>query len=72
MIDTRYRITDEAGTSGTVVVHPDELVDVLRDWYPDAPADVDDALYDLADALLNGKPDDGPATFLGVRVEIAD
>lgn len=72
MNDTRYLITDEAGTSGTVIVHPDELVDVLRGWYPDAPADVDDALTDLADALHDGVDHDPPATFLGVRVEIAD
>jgi hypothetical protein len=68
-------ITDQAGTSATETV--DNLRDVeyvIRDWCPDAPADIEAAITELQDAL--GRGDDQKVyeltTLLAVTIEHVD
>jgi hypothetical protein len=45
------QVTDTAGTSGTSIVDSYDVADTIRDWYPDAPAEVTQAIDDLQDAI---------------------
>jgi hypothetical protein len=68
---TRYRITDEAGTSGQVVVDADHVTEALRPWYPEAPEEVYEQIQALEDALANGAYTEADQ-YLAVRVEEVD
>lgn len=68
----RYKITDEAGTSGSVVVDDcTEIAGALRPWYPEAPAEVYEQVQSLQDALCRGEWT-GADQYLAVRVERLD
>lgn len=65
-------ITDHAGTSGTETVDDlSEVADVIRGWCPDAPADIENAIVELDDALARGDEDqvDGLTALLAVTIE---
>lgn len=58
-------VTDETAT----VQHQWEIVDAIRPWYPEAPADVTDALDRYERSLSRDEPVDGLEAFLSVRLE---
>lgn len=66
-----FRITDEAGTSGEVVVQAHQVAEALRPWYPDAPAEVYEQVQQLQDALSRDQWT-GADQYLGVRVDPVD
>jgi hypothetical protein len=64
-------VADINGTSGTVTVEqPYEVVRTIRDWFPDAPEEVHDALDQLDQALNSrqGSIDDW-CTYLGIKID---
>lgn len=65
-----YKITDIAGTDGsTTVEHRWQIVDAIRPWYPEAPADVTEALDGLDTALARHEPTDAFEEFLAITIE---
>jgi hypothetical protein len=68
---TRYTITDQAGTSGTVTVEADRIAETLHPWYPEAPAEVYEQIEALQTALCRGEYTDADQ-YLDVRVVPAD
>ena len=68
-------ITDQAGTSGTETVdNVREVAHVIRDWCPDAPEDIENAIVELDDALGRGDDEkvDELTTLLAVTIEHVD
>ena len=45
-------ITDKVGTSGSVTVDEDDAAEAIRPWYPEAPAEVTEAIEHLGIALV--------------------
>lgn len=66
---TKFIITDEAGTSGTVTVADRaEVVGAIRGWFPDAPPEVREALDELDDRLVRREYTGDLEAFLGITV----
>jgi hypothetical protein len=63
------RITDTAGTSGSVVVADHDVAEAITPWYPEAPAEVYDVIAKLQDAINRHGDVGGWATYLGVEIE---
>lgn len=65
-------ITDEAGTSGSVTVESaGEIADAIRGWFPEAPAEVYEAIDKLQGNLVSGSYTGDWETYLAVSVEIS-
>lgn len=66
---TTYRVTDLAGTSGTVIVKDSsEIAAAITPWYLDAPEEVTDAINALEESLY--RPELGNLeALLGIFVE---
>lgn len=63
-----YTITDTiTGQSVTCATY--DVADAIRGWFPEAPADVAEAIENLQDALLRGAYEGDYAEYLAVRVE---
>lgn len=68
---TAFTITDDnTGATATFDTRADYLADVIGPWYPEAPAEVTDAIADLERQLTNGEHPEA-AGFLAVTVERA-
>ena len=66
-------ITDQAGTSGTVIVHVQDVADTIRPWYPEAPAEVVQAIDDLQTAIdRDDHTQHGLAEFLSIGLFAVD
>ena len=63
-------ITDTTGTSGSITVNDaSDIPAALRPWFPSAPAEIINAIDDLADELDSRHPRTGDlATYLGVDI----
>lgn len=61
-------ITDEAGTSGTVTVESYDVADTIRPWYPEAPAEVTEAIDALQVALNRGEYTGDLEAYLGITI----
>lgn len=64
-------VTDIAGTSGTVTVEAYDLAAAITPWYPEAPAEVTDAIAGLQDAINRGEDTGALSEFLAITVEQA-
>ena len=61
-------ITDRVGTSGTVTVDKDDAGEAIRPWYPEAPAEVTEAIENLQIALTRGEYTGDLETYLGIEI----
>ena len=61
-------ITDKVGTSGTASVDKADAADALRPWYPEAPAEVTEAIEKLQAALNRGEYTGDLETYLGIEI----
>lgn len=66
---TMIRITDNAGTSGTVICETQEAADAIRHWYPEAPIEVLLAIDCLQDHLNRHESTYGDETYLGITID---
>lgn len=68
---TTFQITDNnTDQTATFDTRADDLAAVIGPWYPEAPAEVTDAIADLERQLTNGEHP-AAAAFLDVKVERA-
>ena len=63
-------ITDTTGTSGSITVNDaSDIPAAIRPWFDGAPAEILDAIEELADELDSRHPRTGDlATYLGVDI----
>lgn len=61
-------ITDQAGTSGTVTADHLDAADTITPWYPEAPAEVTQAISDLQGALNRHENTEAIAEYLGILI----
>lgn len=62
-------ITDQTDTDRQVTVDCDEAVDAIRDWFFDAPAEIEDALSELQDQLDRGGYTGDSEAYLAIRID---
>lgn len=66
------KITDQAGTSGTVIVDSGAVANTIRPWFPEAPAEVKQAISELQDAIdTDDHRQHGLAAFLAIGIYAA-
>lgn len=66
------KVTDTAGTSGTITVDSHDLAETITPWYPEAPAEVYTAIDDLQAAILRGDHTQHDlATYLALEIQQA-
>lgn len=63
-----YTITDDY-TGDTVTGTARDIEDTIREWFPEAPAEVTKALDTLALSLRAGRPDANAAAALGLTID---
>ena len=61
-------ITDMVGDSGTVTVDKDDAAEAIRPWYPEAPAEVTEAIDNLQAALIRHEYTEGWEACLGIKI----
>ena len=62
-----YTVTDNI-TGSTVTGDVYDIEDTIRGWFPEAPADVTEALDALTLSLRAGRPDANAAAALGLTI----
>ena len=67
MNTTTYTATDN-NTGATITGTVYDIEDTIRGWFPEAPAEVTEALDTLALSLRAGRPDATAAAALGLTI----
>lgn len=61
-------ITDEIGDNGTVTVDSSDVIETLREWFTDAPTEIDSAIAEIQDQLNRGDYTGENEAYLGIRM----
>lgn len=64
-----YTITDQNTGQTATVEQREDVVETIAPWFPDAPAEVTDALASLHDALQRHEYTGDLEAFLGVKID---
>lgn len=64
------QITDTAGTSGSVITDTNDLATTITPWYPDAPAEVTNAITELQATINRGEDYAELAAYLAVDITV--
>lgn len=64
-----FTVTDTAGESGTTTTtSAEDLVEAIRGWFPDPPAEITSALTRLEEALRHREYTGELEAYLGIRI----
>jgi len=64
-----FTITDTTTDTQVTVEYAEDVAAAILPWYPEAPAEVTDAINELQDALLRGAYTGDLETYLAVTVD---